>query len=62
MERREPSCTYVPAIYIGTSGREKTIEVHVKNNIEILLDSAIPQQVINLEKIKHLKDEGQVPR
>lgn len=30
------------AMYIDISGREKTIEVHFKNNIETLLDPEIP--------------------
>ena len=34
------------------------MEVYLRNNIEVLQDSAIPCLGINLEKIKNFKDIG----
>ena len=57
MEKREPSCI-VFTMYIGTSMRENSMEVCLKNSIEVPEDPVIPHLGINPEKAYKLKDMG----
>ena len=57
VETREPSSTVNHNVHRFIQSGEH-MEVHLKNNIEVLQDPASPCLGINLEKIKNFKDTG----
>ena len=57
METREPSSTVNHNVHRFIQSGEH-MEVHLKNNIEVLQDPASPCLGINLEKFKNLKAKG----